>query len=76
MICETNPINNKETSMPEYNYICPKCNNHFVIEQKISQYNPHEKCPICNTESNRDMEINYCNGNYIVNTDGFYGKTS
>ncbi len=62
--------------MPEYNYICPDCNERFSVERKISEYNPHEQCPKCGTESNRDMNTNYCNGNYIVNTDGFYGKTS
>lgn len=62
--------------MPEYNYICPKCNNRFAVEKSMSQYNPHEKCPVCFSEANRDMTINYCNGNYIVNTSGFYGKKS
>lgn len=62
--------------MPEYNYICPDCNERFSVERKISEYNPHEQCPKCGTESNRDINTNYCNGNYIVNTDGFYGKTS
>ncbi len=62
--------------MPEDNYIWPDCNERFSVERKISEYNPHEQCPKCGTESNRDMNTNYCNGNYIVNTDGFYGKTS
>ena len=62
--------------MPEYNYVCPNCGNKFVVEKKISEYNPHEICSNCNTEANRDMSKNYCNGNYIVNTSGFYGKTT
>lgn len=60
----------------EYNYICPNCKNKFTVEKKISEYNPHEACPLCGKESNRDMTKNYCNGNYIVKTTGFYGKTS
>ena len=59
--------------MPEYNYICD-CGNKFTVEKKISQYNPHEPCPICGKESNRDMK-NYC-CEYICKTTGFYGKTS
>ena len=61
--------------MPEYNYICD-CGNKFTIDKKISQYNPHEPCPVCGKESNRDMTVNYCNGNYIARCGGFYGKTS
>ena len=62
--------------MPTYNYICPNCDNRFDVDKKISEYNPHEECPKCGEKSNRDMTKNYCNGNYIVNCDGFYGKTS
>lgn len=60
----------------EYNYKCPKCKNKFMVEKKISEYNPHETCPKCGQESNRDMEVNYYNGNYAVRCNGFYGKTS
>lgn len=60
----------------EYYYKCPKCKNRFMVEKKIFQYNPHEICPKCGEESNRDMEVNYCNGNYVVKCGGFYGKTS
>lgn len=60
----------------EYYYKCPKCKNNFMVEKKISEYNPHEICPKCGEESNRDMEVNYCNGNYVVKCGGFYGKTS
>jgi putative FmdB family regulatory protein len=62
--------------MLEYNYICPKCGNNFSIDKDIDEYNPHERCPSCGSEANRDMSKNYCNGNYIVNMSGFYGKTS
>jgi len=62
--------------MPEYNYICPNCDNKFSVEKKISEYNPHEQCPICKTDANRDMTTNYCNGNYVVKCTGFYGKHS
>ena len=62
--------------MPQYNYVCPKCDKHFMVEKKISEYNSHEVCPLCGEPSDRDMKTNYCNGNYIVNTSGFYGKTS
>lgn len=76
----------------EYNYKCPKCKNKFMVEKKkcrnptgfrrrvvrkkISEYNPHEACPKCGEESNRDMEVNYYNGNYVVRCNGFFGKTS
>lgn len=62
--------------MPIYNYVCPNCDNKFEIDKKMSEYNPHELCPKCGEPTNRDMTKNYCNGNYIVNFDGFYGKTS
>jgi len=62
--------------MPEYNYICPKCDKKFMVDKKISEYNPHESCPVCGEKANRDMTKNYCNGNYIAKTTGFYGKTS
>lgn len=62
--------------MPEYNYICPECNEKFSVNKKMSEYNPHEPCPNCGQESNRDMTVNYCNGNYIAKMSGFYGKTS
>lgn len=62
--------------MPEYNYICKNCGNKFAVEKKISEYNPHECCPKCGKESDRNMEVNYCNGNYVVKCGGFYGKTS
>lgn len=62
--------------MPTYNYVCPQCNNTFEVDKKINEYNPHELCPKCGAETNRDLSKNYCNGNYIVNTSGFYGKTS
>lgn len=62
--------------MPEYNYICPKCDKEFMVNKKISEYNPHEPCPVCGEKANRDMTKNYCNGNYIAKTTGFYGKTS
>ena len=76
-ICNTAPLNNKgDIKMPEYNYVCPDCGYKFAVNKKISEYNPHEPCPNCNQSTNRDMTVNYCNGNYIVNTDGFYGKTS
>ena len=62
--------------MPEYNYVCPECGNKFVVEKKISEYNPHECCTKCGACSNRDMSTNYCNGNYVVKCTGFYGKHS
>lgn len=62
--------------MPTYNYICPNCANKFEVSKKISEYNPHEVCPVCGEKSNGDMTKNFCNGNYIVNMSGFYGKTS
>lgn len=61
--------------MPEYNYNCPNCNNEFAVERKVSEYNPHEVCPKCGESADRSMK-NFCNGNYIVNMGGFYGKTS
>lgn len=62
--------------MPTYHYVCPECDEKFAVTQKISEYNPHEECPKCQTPANRDMTKNYCNGNYICNMSGFYGKTS
>ena len=62
--------------MPEYNYICPNCDEHFAVTRSISEYDSHEKCPKCGEPSDRNFKVNYCNGNYIVNTDGFYGKKS
>lgn len=62
--------------MPIYNYVCLNCDNKFEIDKKMSEYNPPELCPKCGEPANRDMIKNYCNGNYIVNCDGFYGKTS
>jgi putative FmdB family regulatory protein len=62
--------------MPEYNYVCPNCEEQFIVNKKISEYDPHEPCPKCGEKSNRDMTKNFCNGNYIVNMSGFYGKTS
>ncbi len=62
--------------MPEYNYKCPECGNEFAVEKKMSEYNPAEICPECGNEAKRDMQKNYCNGNYICNMPGFYGKTS
>lgn len=60
--------------MPEYNYVCPNCDNNFSVEKKVSEYNPHEICPVCGKESNRDIN-NYCKG-YVCKTTGFYGKHS
>lgn len=62
--------------MPEYNYVCKNCGNEFMIEKKISEYQPIESCPNCGSLSNRDMKKNYCNGNYVVKCTGFYGKHS
>lgn len=60
--------------MPEYKYICPTCGNNFIVEKKISEYQPNEDCPKCGEKSNRDIK-NYCN-EYSCKTTGFYGKTS
>lgn len=61
--------------MPEYNYKCG-CGNEFSIERKITEYNRQEICPKCKNLADRNMSKNFCNGNYIVNTTGFYGKKS
>jgi putative FmdB family regulatory protein len=60
--------------MPFYKYHCEKCDKPVTIERKISEYNPHELCPECNTPMKRDMK-DMC-GVYVCNTTGFYGKNS
>jgi putative FmdB family regulatory protein len=42
--------------MPEYTYICNKCNKKFVLVCTISKYNEHANCEYCNSN---DTERSY-----------------
>jgi putative FmdB family regulatory protein len=61
--------------MPAYKYFCNVCNTDFIVNSKMSNYKSIEKCPICNTESERETD-DLLPQNYICKTSGFYGKTS
>lgn len=43
--------------MPEYSYICTKCNLSFSLLSTISEYIEHPKCDKCNNLCNRNYEI-------------------
>jgi putative FmdB family regulatory protein len=43
--------------MPEYSYICAKCNESFDVIRSLSEYTDKEKCPKC--KSKRSVVRNF-----------------
>lgn len=43
--------------MPEYSYVCTKCNLHFSLISSISNYNEHPQCSKCNSICDRNYGI-------------------
>ena len=60
--------------MPFYKYYCNKCDEIFEVQQNIKERELTYNCPICDTESNRD--INDYGTAVSVKCTGFCGKVS
>lgn len=43
--------------MPEYSYICSKCNNKFSLISSINKYKEHPACDKCGSECSRNYSI-------------------
>lgn len=61
--------------MPRYIYHCKRCSKDIVINCKMSEYTPSIVCNDCLDEITRKPD-DLLPQNYIVNTSGFYGKSS
>ena len=59
--------------MPFYKYYCNKCDEIFEVFLKVEERKSIYNCPICDTESKRDIK-DFCS-NFDVKCDGFFGRS-
>lgn len=56
-----------------YEFVCPECGHHQIVEMRMSEYTPDgHKCEKCNAELQRD--VNNMVAKSIDKTGGFYRK--